>query len=138
MPTLFANAASDDEMEDVDIMDDSSPASEADSQPVSMNSSFGITTAHLASAIASVTTQPGPSTSGASTSAGITTTDIENAFNRFVRQNNPTETDYTAHLQIMRDMGLANDSINLQALRLSRNLESAINLVLSGYTGDEN
>jgi len=124
------NNASDD---DIDDIDDSSPASEASSQPVSRNSSFGaITAAQLASAIASVTTQqPQPSTSGASTSTGNTVNNLETADSNHVSDN---QIDYSTQLQIMREMGLTNEAVNLEALRLRGNLESAIELVLTGFT----
>lgn len=130
-------------MDDIEDLDDSSPASEAGSQPLSRNSSFGgtITAAQLASAIASVTThQPLPSTSGASTSTGSTDVSFDHAFNRALGQNLPprTDTDFLANLQIMRDMGLTNHALNVQALRITSSLESAINLVLSGYPDVEN
>lgn len=128
---MFNNASD----EDIEDMDDSSPASEASSQPVSRNSSFGaITAAQLASAIASVTTQHQlPSTSGASTSTANTGNVLE-ALNNVQNQSASVEIDLSTQLQIMRDMGLTNDAINLEALRLSSDLETAIELVLSGFT----
>lgn len=130
MTRSILNNASDD---DIDDIDDSSPASEASSQPVSRNSSFGaITAAQLASAIASVTTQqPQPSTSGASTSTGNTVNNLETADSNHVSDN---QIDYSTQLQIMREMGLTNEAVNLEALRLRGNLESAIELVLTGFT----
>lgn len=125
--------------EDIEDLDDSSPASEASSsQPVSRNSSFGtITAAQLASAIASVTTQqPQPSTSGASTSTGNMTNVPESIST--VYQHRPNDIDLPTQLQIMRDMGLNNDAVNLEALRISSDLETAIELVLSGFSTTDN
>jgi len=130
--------------EDVEDIDDSSPASEASSQPVTRNLSFGaITTAQLASAIASVrgsvtTQQPQPSTSGASTSTGITENALGNALAALQNQQTPSESELSTQLQIMREMGLANEAINRAALRVSNGLESAIELVLSGFGNSDN
>lgn len=116
-------------------MDVSSLASEANSQPVSRNSSFGvITAAQLASAIASVTTQQQlPSSSGASTSTGSTSNVLETLRN-VPSQPTLAEIDTSSQLQIMRDMGLTDDATNLEALRRSNDLATAIELVLSGFT----
>lgn len=114
---------SDEDMEDVD---DSSPASETSSLPVSRNSSFGtITAAQLASAIASVTTQqPQPSTSGASTS----TTNTRNPLGHSM---DPGE--LSTSLQIMREMGLTNEALNLYTLQQTNDLETAVELILNGF-----
>lgn len=103
--------------DDVDL-DDSSPAYEARRLPDNAIPSFGtITSAQLASAIASVTTQqPQPSTSSASNSTPSTGLG-----------------DLTAQLTTMREMGLTNDALNREALRVSNDLETAIELVLSGF-----
>lgn len=133
--------------EDVEDIDDSSPASEASSQPVTRNLSFGaITTAQLASAIASVrgsvtTHQPQPSTSGASTSTGITENALGSALAALQNQQTPSEDEQsslTTQLQIMREMGLTNEALNLAAIRVSNGLESAIELVLSGFSNTDN
>lgn len=131
------NNGSDDDIEEID---DSSPASEASNQPLAYrNSSFGaITAAQLASAIASVTTQqPQPSTSSASTSTGSTESphigvleDLRNVQN----EPNLSENNLSTRLQIMREMGLTNEALNIEALRISSDLETAIELVLSGFT----
>lgn len=131
------NNGSDDDIEDID---DSSPVSEANNQPSAYrNSSFGaITAAQLASAIASVSTQqPQPSTSSASTSTGTTESslvgvleDLRNVQN----EPNPSENNLSTQLQIMREMGLTNEAVNIEALRISSDLETAIELVLSGFT----
>lgn len=118
-----------------DDLDDSSPTSEANGQPFSRNVVLGeITAAQLASAIASVTAQQSqPSTSGASTSAGSMGNVLEGLNNA---QSQPTTTELIlpTQLQIMRDMGLTNETVNIAALRLSNDLETAIELVLSGFT----
>lgn len=105
-------------------MDDSSAVSGDNTRATSTN--YGaITAAQLASAIANVTThQTQPSTSGASTSTG----------NTVQSQQSATEINLSTQLQIMRDMGLTNDGVNLEALRLSSDLETAVELVLSGFT----
>lgn len=114
---------SDEDMEDID---DSSPASETSSQPVSRNSSFGtITAAQLASAIASVTTQqPQPSTSGASTSTTNT---------RIAMTESMDTGELSTSLQIMREMGLTDEALNLYTLQQTNNLETAVELILNGF-----
>lgn len=117
-------------------MDDSSAASEDSTRaviraPVSINFG-GITAAQLASAIASVTTlHAQPSTSGASTSTGSTGHVLETPHNV---QSQQTDMNIPNQLQIMRDMGLTNEAVNLEALRLSSDLATAVELVLSGFT----
>lgn len=117
------NIGSDEDMED---MDDSSPASESSSQPVSRNSSFGtITAAQLALAIESVTNQQSqPSTSGASTS----TTNTRNALGESMSPD-----DLSTSLQIMREMGLDDEALNLYTLQQTNNLETAVELILNGF-----
>lgn len=84
-----------------------------------------ITTAQLALALANVITpQPQPSTSGTSTSTRVSTA--------------RTQTRTDINLQLMRDMGLPNETINRRALEEMGNLESAVDLVLAGYTITEN
>jgi hypothetical protein len=133
MARSVINNGSDEDIEDID---DSSPASEASSRPVSRNLSFGtITAAQLASAIASVTTQqPQPSTSGASTSTANTENVLE-PVSVVQRQQSEQqgEFDVPTQLQMMRDMGLVNDALNLEALQLGGDLETAVELVLNGF-----
>lgn len=138
MARSIFNNGSDEDMED---MDDSSAASEENTRapiraPASTN--YGaITAAQLASAIASVTThQTQPSTSGASTSTRNTRNMLE--IHNVQSQQTATEINLSTQLQIMRDMGLTNDAVNLEALRLSSDLETAIELVLSGFTLADN
>lgn len=125
--------------EDLDDIDDSSPASEASGQPVS--STFPpnvITTEQLATAIASVTAQqPQPSTSGASTSTGITQNALGSALATIQNQQRPSEDEYE-DLQIMNDMGFDNNAINLAALRASIDLDSAMDLILNGFGTSDN
>lgn len=125
------SAVSDDEMED---LDDSSPGSDTNSQPLNRNLSHAITAAQLATAIANVTTQQQqPSTSGASTSTANT---VNVPVIPNITQSQPTTpaVDYTHQLGIMREMGLYNEALNLQGLRLGGgSLETAIELVLSGF-----
>ncbi|XP_025200301.1 ubiquitin-like protein 7 [Melanaphis sacchari] len=125
------SAASDEEIED---LDDSSPGSDTNSQPINRNLPFAITAAQLATAIANVTTQqPQPSTSGASTSTGNTGNVLVTPNNVPSQPTIPT-VDYSHQLGIMREMGLYNESLNLQGLRLGGgHLETAIELVLSGF-----
>lgn len=122
------SVGSDDEMEE---LDDSSPGSDTNSQPLNRNLSYAITAAQLAAAIANVTTQqPQPSTSGASTS----TANTGNVSNTTQSQPTTPAVDYSHQLGIMREMGLYNEPLNLQGLRLGGgNLETAIELVLSGF-----
>lgn len=99
---------------------------------MSRNVSFGtITTAQLASAIASVTTQqPQPSTSGASTS----TANIGNTVEPIsAPPQQSVESDMSSQLQIMRDMGLLNDALNREALQISGDLGIAVDLILNGF-----
>lgn len=133
MARSVTNNGSDEDTEDID---DSSPASEANSQSVSRNLSFGtITAAQLASAIASVTTQqPQPSTSGASTSTANTENVLEPISSAMRQQSEQQgEFDVPTQLQMMRDMGLVNDALNLEALQLSGDLGTAVELVLNGF-----
>jgi len=126
----------DSDMDEIqEMLDDSPPTSDDGTQSVSRNSSFGtITAAQLASALASAITQQSlPSTSGASTSSGNTGNMLD-AFSNIRSQSTSSETDLSTNLQIMRDMGLTNEAVNIEALRISSDLESAIELVLSGYT----
>ncbi|VVC24378.1 UBA-like,Ubiquitin-related domain,Ubiquitin domain [Cinara cedri] len=117
-----------------DDLDDSNLPGQSNGHPYS-NVVLGeiqreITAAQLASAIANATAQQSqPSTSGASTSTGSTGNAIENA-------QSPTTTELIlpTQLQIMRDMGLTNEAVNIAALRISNDLETAIDLVLSGFT----
>lgn len=102
--TAGSTVPSDEEMDD---LDDSSPGSDTNSQPVNRNLPFVITAAQLATAIANVTTQqPQPSTSGAgaSTSTGNTGNVLVTPNNI---QNQPTTPadDYSHQLGIMREMG---------------------------------
>jgi len=127
------SVGSDEEIED---LDDSSPGSDTNSQPQNRNLPFTITAAQLATAIANVTTQqPQPSTSGASTSTG-NTGNVLMTMPPNTNQSQPTTpaVDYSHQLGIMREMGLYNESLNLQGLRLGGgHLETAIELVLSGF-----
>jgi len=125
------SAGSDDDMED---LDDSSPGSDTANQPLSRNLPYAITAAQLATAIANVTTQQSlPSTSGASTSTA-NTGNMPVTPNTSQSQPTTPAVDYTHQLGIMREMGLYNEPLNLQGLRLGGgNLETAIELVLSGF-----
>lgn len=125
------SAGSDDEMED---LDDSSPGSDTNNQPLNRNLPYAITAAQLATAIANVTTQqPQPSTSGASTSTANTGNVLVTP-NTTQSQPTTPAVDYTHQLGIMREMGLYNEPLNLQGLRLGGgSLETAIELVLSGF-----
>lgn len=125
------SAGSDDDMED---LDDSSPGSDTNSQPSNRNLSYAITAAQLATAIANVTTQqPQPSTSGASTSTA-NTGNVSVTPNTTQSQPTTPAVDYTHQLGVMREMGLYNEPLNLQGLRLGGgSLETAIELVLSGF-----
>ncbi|CAI6365719.1 unnamed protein product [Macrosiphum euphorbiae] len=125
------SAGSDDDMED---LDDSSPGSDTNSQPSNRNLSYAITAAQLAAAIANVTTQQQqPSTSGASTSTA-NTGNMPVTPNTTQSQPTTPAVDYTHQLRVMREMGLYNEPLNLQGLRLGGgSLETAIELVLSGF-----
>lgn len=117
---------------------------------MSRNSSFAaITAAQLRLAIANATSQQSlPSTSGASTSTGSTNTRSLNSgpsnelvgnltinpTNTEVQSPRPANADLRANLQIMRDMGLTNETLNRQALILCSDLETAIELVLTGFS----
>jgi len=134
-PRFVPRIDPDSDMDDMqEMLDDSPPSSEGGSQSLSRNSSFGaITAAQLASAIASVTTQQSlPSTSGASTSSG-STGNVLDTHRNIRNQRTSAENDLSTNLQIMRDMGLVNEALNIEALRVSSDLESAIELVLSGF-----
>jgi len=125
------SVGSDDEMED---LDDSSPGSDTNNQPLNRNIPYAITAAQLATAIANVTTQQSqPSTSGASTSSA-NTGNVPVTPNTTQSQPTTPADDYTHQLGIMREMGLNNEPLNLQGLRLGGgSLETAIELVLSGF-----
>ncbi|KAL5240601.1 hypothetical protein ACI65C_008011 [Semiaphis heraclei] len=124
------SAGSDDEIED---LDDSSPGSDTNNQPSSRNLPYAITAAQLASAIANATTQQlQPSTSRASTSTA-NTGNVPVTPNTTQSQPTTPAVDYTLQLETMREMGLDDESLNLQGLRLADgNIEAAIELVLSG------
>jgi len=124
-------AGSDDEMED---LDDSSPGSDTNNQSLSRNLPYAITASQLATAIANVTTQQlQPSTSRASTSTA-NTGNVPVTPNTTQSQPTTPTVDYTQQLGIMREMGLYNEPLNLQGLRLADgSLETAIELVLSGF-----
>lgn len=128
---LARSAGSDEDIED---LDDSSPGSDTNSQQTNRNISFAITAQQLATAIANVTTQqPQPSTSSAGTSAGNTGNVSVTPINTQSQPTTPA-VDYTHQLGIMREMGLYNELLNLQGLRLGGgSLETAIELVLSGF-----
>lgn len=112
--------------EDMDVSMQST-SSEDNTSPV-VNE---ITTEQLASALANVIPpQPQPSTSGTSTSATQVAT--------VVHGTPRSQTDVDSQLQLMRDMGLTNDSVNREALEHMGNLEAAIDLVMSGYKMSEN
>lgn len=111
---------SDEEDMDVDVSFQSTLSEDNISHAVNV-----ITTAQLALALANVITpQPQPSTSGTSTSTRVSTA--------------RTQTRTDINLQLMRDMGLPNETINRRALEEMGNLESAVDLVLAGYTITEN
>lgn len=122
---------SDDDDDDHDL--DDSSISDINGQSFARNAVLGeITAAQLASAIASATSQqPQPSTSGASTSTGGVTSFLEG---RDSVLSQPSELILPTQLQIMRDIGLTNDAVNIAALQLSNDLETAIELVLNGLT----
>lgn len=126
--SALSNGSDDDD----DDLDDSS-ASEVNGQSFPRNLVSGeITAAQLASAIASATSQqPQPSTSGASTSTGSMTSVID-FNNSALSQPSTSELILPTQLQIMRDIGLTNDAVNIAALQLSNDLETAIELVLNG------
>ncbi|XP_050443077.1 ubiquitin-like protein 7 [Adelges cooleyi] len=149
-PSLLSNLTdiSDDEIED---MEDSSP--ESSSQSVSRSESFAITAAQLAAAIARATPQdfqlpqnlPGTSsststanTSTASTSTGITRDMLRSVIGDLQNQPASNSPNLQTQVQKMRDMGLSNDAINIEALRVSNgDLAAAIELVLSGFMNED-
>lgn len=131
---LLARALSAGSDEDtVEDLDDSSPGSEINTMA---RTSFSITAAQLASAIANVTTfppqqqqqEPQPSTSRTNASNRNVLPSIDGPIGPPL---NPD--DYRYELGIMRDMGLNNEALNLQGIRLGGTLEYAIELVLSGF-----
>lgn len=122
--------------EDMDDLEDSSPASETGSQPISRNASFtAITADQLRLALVNVTSmQSQPSTSGASTSTGSTNTGNLMEVVGSIPTNPLLDAQLETNLETMRSMGLTDDYVNRQALQICNNLHSAIELILSGFS----
>ncbi|VVC31243.1 Ubiquitin-related domain,UBA-like,Ubiquitin-associated domain,Ubiquitin domain [Cinara cedri] len=73
--------------------------------------------------------QSQPSTSGTNTS----TESMENAPETIQSQLPITEQNLLTQLQMMRNMGFTNQAVNIAALQLSNDFETAVHLVLNGF-----
>lgn len=145
-------------LSDDEEMDSSSSDGTREGQPLSRNQSYSaITSAQLAAALANATNNyPSPSASTNSSASVITnemfTQAMQQAFASVTPQQQSTNTTTTTtansetgetleairrrlapQLQQMREMGLTNDVINVQALQAtSGDVQAAIDLVFSG------
>lgn len=128
---------------------DSSSSDGTQGQPLSRNQSFSaITAAQLAEAIASATGNFGNSTDNNTNSNSVITSEMfSQAMQQAFAVSPPSSTPasdgiesmeslirrLTPQLQQMREMGLTNDVINVQALQAtSGDVQAAIDLVFSG------
>lgn len=92
------------------------------------------TAAQLTSTVTSVTAQQSqPSTSGASTSTGGMGNALE-GYNNGASEQDTIDFMLSSNLEIMRKIGLTDETINIAALRYSNTLEDAIELVLHDFT----
>lgn len=145
-PTTSGYSYSLDALSDDEEMDSSQSS---DSQPQSSRQQFStITAAQLAAAIASASGTSVASTS--SESGGITSEMFSQAMQRAIATvapvqssggersdpENSTSGQLAQQMQQMRELGLTDDVLNLQALQLSGgNVHAAIDLVFSGVIG---